>query len=79
MSLRMKSRSPPSRKFPEEGSEIDNRQKDNKLSWSTENSEHLAATNFSTVERYTAVIENRTRKNGNQLPPTRETRNNKKK
>ena len=59
MCLRIESRSPPTRKFPEEGSEMDNREIDNELSKPTENPDCLAATNVSTVERYTAVIENR--------------------
>ena len=78
MCLCMKSRSPPTRKFPE-GSEMDNRESDNELSKPTENPEHHAATNVSTVERYTAFTENHARRNGNQHRPTRETRNKRKK
>ena len=74
MCLCIESRSPPTGKNPEEGSEMENREIDIKLSKPTESPEHPAPTNVSTVERCTAVKENHTRKNGNQHRCTRETR-----
>ena len=60
MCLRIKSRSPPTGKFSEEGSEMHNQEKDNEVSKPTENLEHPAATSVSIVERHTAVIETHT-------------------
>ena len=51
MCLRNKSISPPTRKYPEENSELKNREQLKELYKSSENPEHPAATNVSTVER----------------------------
>ena len=79
MCHRIKSRSPTTRKYPKEVSELDNREWDNELSKPSENPEHPAATNVSTVEPYTTVIAKNTRRNGIQRRPTRETRKRRKK
>ena len=67
------------KKNPEEVSELDNWEWDNELFKPSENPEHPAATNVSTVEPHTTVIENNTQRNGIQRRPTRETRNKRKK
>ena len=74
MCLRIKSRSPPTRKYPKEVSELANRDWDNELSKPSENPEHPAATNVSIVEPYTAVIENNLQRKWIQRRPTQETK-----
>ena len=78
MCHRTKSRSPPTGSYPK-NSDLDNREKDKELSKFPESPKHPATTYVFTVERYTAAIENHTRRNGIHQRLTPETRNKKKK
>ena len=74
MCFSINGRSPHTKNYPEEVSELDNWEWDNELSKPSENPEHPAATNVSTVEPHTTMIANNTQRSGIQRRPTRETR-----
>ena len=77
--LRIKTRYPTTRNVPEKGSNMDNREQNNKFPKPNENLKQPAATNVSTDERFTAVIENHTPRNGNQCRLIQETQSKRKK